>query len=323
MRSTQQLRQTSSRILTPVNRSPSRKMFDPIQTFKSLYGKTPRVFRAPGRVNLIGEHTDYNDGFVMPAAIDFYTFVLAAPRADRKLVIRSENANQQSEFDLDADLTPENRWSDYVVGVAATMRNAGLPVQAADLLIKGNVPIGAGLSSSAAIEVATAMALSAISGFTLDRTEIAKLCQRAENEFVGARCCIMDQFISSHAKSDTALLLDCRSLEYQAFPIDAGITLVACNTMVKHDLASGQVFLSRVPYHHPLARTETAHIGVITCIFRTRIHGEHSAAGNVQPASFYYAFNLRDQFRIALLKRREFEKQRLNHKWGNKDYKYD
>lgn len=211
-----------------------------IEKFQTRYKTAPRLFRAPGRVNLIGEHTDYNDGFVFPAAIDFYTQVAAAPRSDRKIVVRSENYNEEAEFDLqNSNPKPRKHWSDYVFGVALMLVRAGHAVSGGDLLIESNVPLGAGLSSSAAIEVAVASALLGISGLAVDRREIALLCQRAENEFVGARCGIMDQFISAHAKADTALLLDCRSLEYQIFPIDSGITLVACNTMVKHDLATG------------------------------------------------------------------------------------
>jgi galactokinase len=211
-----------------------------IEKFIRRYKTAPRLFRAPGRVNLIGEHTDYNDGFVFPAAIDFYTQVAAAPRTDRKLAVCSENYDEEVELDLESsDPKPRKHWSDYVFGVALMLLGAGHAISGADLLIESNVPLGAGLSSSAAVEVAVASALLGISGLVIDRLQLALLCQRAENEFVGARCGIMDQFISSHAKADTALLLDCRSLEYQAFPIDSGITLVACNTMVKHDLASG------------------------------------------------------------------------------------
>ncbi len=200
----------------------------------------PRLFRAPGRVNLIGEHTDYNDGFVFPAGIDFYTQVAAATRPDRKLVVYSENYNEEVEIDLqNSFLKARKHWSDYVCGVALVLLAAGHKISGANLLIESNVPVGAGLSSSAALEVAVASALLGISGLSMDPLQLALLCQRAENEFVGARCGIMDQFICVHAKQGTALLLDCRSLEYQVFPIASGFTLVACNTMVRHDLASG------------------------------------------------------------------------------------
>ena len=209
------------------------------EKFLQRYKTASRLFRAPGRVNLIGEHTDYNDGFVFPAAIDYFTYIAASPRPDHKLVIRSENYKEEVEINLQSTLNPKKHWSDYVVGVAVMLLADGHNIPGANLLIESNVPLGAGLSSSAALEVAVASALLGISELTIDRVKLALLCQRAENEFAGARCGIMDQFICSQAQRDHALLLDCRSLQYQVFPITAGFTLVACNTMVKHDLASG------------------------------------------------------------------------------------
>ena len=211
-----------------------------LQKFQQQYKTDPRLFHAPGRVNLIGEHTDYNDGFVFPAAIDFYTHIAAGKRTDSKLSVFSANYNEGVEIDLrDTSLKPRKHWSDYVCGVALMLLSSGHRISGANLLIESNVPLGAGLSSSAALEVAVAIALLGISGLSMDRLQLAKLCQRAENEFVGARCGIMDQFICSHAKQDTALLLDCRSLQYQALPLASDFVLVACNTMVKHDLATG------------------------------------------------------------------------------------
>jgi galactokinase len=211
------------------------------QAFQALYGAQPRVFRAPGRVNLIGEHTDYNDGFVMPAAIEFSTWVAASARDDRTLAIRSENFSESREFPLDdADARAEHHWSDYIRGVAVILERAGHRLRGANLLIRGEVPIGSGLSSSAAIEVATASALLAVSGISLGRVEIALLCQRAENEFVGMRCGIMDQFISCSGRAGHALMLDCRSLDYRLLPLPSGVRLVICNTMVHHELAGGE-----------------------------------------------------------------------------------
>jgi galactokinase len=210
------------------------------QHFETLFGHRPRIFRAPGRVNLIGEHTDYNDGFVMPAAVAFSTYVAIAPRPDRKLVIHSKEFPGNFEFDL--DLLPEKRtgaWCDYVLGVASLLMQRGLQSQGANLLVHGEVPIGAGLSSSAAVEVASAFALMNQGEMRLPLPEIAKLCRQAENSFVGARVGIMDQFVSCMGKAGHALLLDCRTLEFQLVPIPAGIRLVVCNTMVKHDLATG------------------------------------------------------------------------------------
>lgn len=201
----------------------------------------PRVYRAPGRVNLIGEHTDYNDGFVMPAALGFYCWVAASPRRDRKLVVSSEEFPEVVEAELSPDaLHPKHTWSNYSVGVAAQLEEAGFTLTGANLLIHGEVPIGAGLSSSASIEVATALALTGESGLSIDRTALARICQQAENDFVGMRCGIMDQFISLYGRANHALMLDCRSLSFELVPIPESVRLVICNTGVKHKLAGGE-----------------------------------------------------------------------------------
>jgi galactokinase len=212
-----------------------------VERFAQLFDAAPRIFQAPGRVNLIGEHTDYNDGLVMPAAIGFGTRVALAPREDRKLVVRSENFSEQLEFDLD-DLPDRSsgHWSDYVIGVAKILSHSGSGLVGANLLIEGDVPQGAGLSSSASLEVALGYALLHLAGDAIDLTKLALLCQKAENEFVGARCGIMDQFISSHGKDDQALLLDCRSLEYRLLPLGEEARLVICNTMVRHSISGGE-----------------------------------------------------------------------------------
>jgi galactokinase len=200
--------------------------------------KPPRTFRAPGRVNLIGEHTDYNDGLVMPAAIEFATYVDVTERSDRRLVVYSENYSETREFDLD-DPEPraQGHWSDYVRGVAVTLQRGGRRVGGVNLRIRSEVPMGAGLSSSAAIEVATALALLRA---PIESTALAKLCQRAENEFVGVQCGIMDPFIACHARAGNALMLDCRTLEYRFAPLPPGVKLAMANTMVRHALASGE-----------------------------------------------------------------------------------
>ena len=200
----------------------------------------PRLFRAPGRVNLIGEHTDYNDGFVMPAAIDFFTQIVLSPLDAPVLEFFSENFKEK--VVLDFENLPQSRrrhWSDYVVGVALMLLREGYKLRGARLTIKSDVPIGSGLSSSAAIEVATAYALALGSDLKIDRVELARLCRKAENEFVGARVGIMDQFISFFGAADRALLLDCRSLESEHLPVPPSAQLAICNTMVKHDLALG------------------------------------------------------------------------------------
>jgi galactokinase len=211
------------------------------QRFASLFEAQPTIFRAPGRVNLIGEHTDYNDGFVMPSAIGLCTRVAISPRQDRRLVIRSEQFPEHFAFDLD-DLPKRGvgEWCDYVLGIAVVLQQAGQPLRGANLLVHGEIPIGGGLSSSAAIEVASALALLSLNGAVLPLAEVAKLCQRSENAFIGARVGIMDQFVSCLGKAGHALLLDCRSLEFELIPIPDRVRMVICNTMMKHEHANGE-----------------------------------------------------------------------------------
>ncbi len=209
--------------------------------FNSIFEAAPTLYRAPGRVNLIGEHTDYNDGFVMPAAIDLSCCVAIAPRKDRQLVVHSVNFNETIEFSLnDGKMETTDHWSDYIRGVAWVLEHAGYKLRGAEIAILSNIPIGAGLSSSAGIEVATAYALLETSGLQVERTELAKLCQKAENDYVGARCGIMDQFIACHAQAGHAIMLDCRSLNYRTLPLKSDVCLLISNTMVDHHLAGGE-----------------------------------------------------------------------------------
>ena len=206
------------------------------------FAATPSLFLAPGRVNIIGEHTDYAGGFVMPAAIDFGTLVAISPRDDGRIVVWSENFHEEVAHPLDRLPGKGNgHWSAYPLGVVYGLRAAGYAVPPCSLSIYGDVPLGAGLSSSASIEVATALAaLSLVPQAAPSREDIAKLCQRAENTYVGASCGIMDQFIACNGAKDHALLLDCRSLEFRLAPIPAHVSLVIANTMVKHSIAGGE-----------------------------------------------------------------------------------
>lgn len=200
-----------------------------------------QIFRAPGRVNLIGEHTDYNDGFVLPCAINFQTQVTVTPRSDEMLLLKSAAFAQEYEFCI-ASLPQKQlgAWCDYVLGVAAILQKRGHTLSGMELKITSDVPASAGLSSSAAIEVASALALLRAEENRLPGPELAKLCREAENNFVGAKVGIMDQFVSCMGKADHALLLDCRSLEYRLVPVPADVRLVVCNTMVKHELATSE-----------------------------------------------------------------------------------
>ena len=239
------------------------KSSDLREKFRAKFGGEPRIYRAPGRVNLIGEYTDFNDGFVMPAAIGRYCWVAAEPRADRKLAIYSENVSATYEWDFAAgDPLRTGSWSDYPIGVAATLAKNGVALRGANLLIHGEVPIGAGLSSSAAIEVATADALLDTSGFQVYGVQLARVCQQAENEFVGARCGIMDQFASVYGRVGHAIVLDCRSLGYDLVPIPSSIHLVICNTMVKHENSSGEYNLRRAQCEEAVARLAAFYPGI-------------------------------------------------------------
>ena len=209
--------------------------------FMQHFTGEPRVFQAPGRVNLIGEHTDYNDGFVFPMAIEFYTTVAVAPTHDRKLYIRSMNMDELIAVDLNDNKKRRNHWSDYVAGMASVLEGEGLKLPGASMLIDSDVPVGAGLSSSAALETAAGLALLSTVNVELESEKLALFGQKAENEFVGMNCGIMDQFISVHGKADHALFLDCRTLDYELVPLKADkVRIVICNTMVKHELGSSE-----------------------------------------------------------------------------------
>jgi galactokinase len=230
------------------------------RAFHERYGHAARIFRAPGRVNLIGEHTDYNDGFVMPAAIDFSTWVAASPRRDRVLRAWSRQYQEAWEISLDAvSGPPSGHWSDYVRGIAAVLQSAGVKLGGANLLIDGQVPVGAGLSSSAALELSVGLALAGVSGIEVPRLDLVKFSQRAENEYAGAMCGIMDQFIAGFGHAGNALMLDCRSLEFQLLPISGDVRLVICNSMVKHDLAAGEYNTRREECAEAVAALQTEH----------------------------------------------------------------
>ena len=210
--------------------------------FARLHGSQPRLFRAPGRINLIGEHTDYNDGFVLPMAIDRETVVAGAARDDRLIRARSYSQGETVELNLDKPGSPRRGvWFDYVEGVAQALIARGKLLRGADLLIQSNVPAGAGLSSSAALEVSVGFALLAISGQELDPLSLALAGRDAEHNYVGTMCGIMDQYAATFAKAGHALRIDCRSLESTLVPVDLSeAAIVVCDTNVKHNLASSE-----------------------------------------------------------------------------------
>lgn len=212
-----------------------------LRVHRQRFGQEGRTFGAPARVNLIGEHTDYTGGFVMPMAIDFTTVAAISPREDGRAVFYSLNFDEEVSFEL-ASLgrTPRGHWSDYPLGVVWSLAQEGVAVGGFSMSLEGNVPVGAGLSSSASLEVATAMALLSHAGRELPLKTVATLCRRTENEFVGAKSGIMDQFIVAGGVAGRVMLLDCRSLEFELLPLPSEVRVVVCNSMVQHQHAGGE-----------------------------------------------------------------------------------
>lgn len=212
-----------------------------LRVHRQRFGRVGQAFAAPGRVNLIGEHTDYTGGFVMPMAIDFKTEAVVSAREDGRAVFYSANYDDEVGFEI-ASLTrkPEGHWSDYPTGVLWSLLKEGVGVGGFNMSLAGDVPLGAGLSSSASVEVATAMALLGHAGVALPLEKVATLCRRAENEYVGAKSGIMDQFAVAGSVANRVMLLDCRSLEYELLPLPDQVRVVICNSMVKHAVATGE-----------------------------------------------------------------------------------
>ncbi|MES1184500.1 MAG: galactokinase [Myxococcales bacterium] len=216
--------------------------------FQALYAAEAQVFSAPGRVNLIGEHTDYNEGFVLPMAIERRAFVAGAPNASSKVRVKSLTLGQSFEFDLERP-GPKRRgqWIDYVEGTARALLERGFPVVGTDLLIDSDVPAGAGVSASAALELSIGLALAVLGGTPdPDRVKLALAGQAAEHQYVGTMCGIMDQYIAAMGQTDAALLIDCRSLETRSVPIRLNdVSVLVCDTRVKHELSSSEYNLRR------------------------------------------------------------------------------
>lgn len=204
-----------------------------------------RVVHAPGRVNVIGEHTDYNEGFVLPAAIDLGVTIALIPTDDRRVEVTLDDTGEHDGFDLDAIGERRGRWIDYVAATAWALAEAGAPTQGFRGLLTSDLPSGAGLSSSAAIELASAWALSGGERPALDTMRLAQIAQRAENAYVGVNCGLMDQFAVAFGESDHALLLDCRSLDHRAVPLPAGTTLVICHSGSPRKLAASEYNMRR------------------------------------------------------------------------------
>ena len=218
-----------------------------IQEFRQQFGSEPAfVVRAPGRVNLIGEHTDYNGGFVLPTAINREIKIACSPADGRTVTMYAVAMKEKRAFSLDNLQKDACRWINYPQGVAMVLQGEGYKLRGMNAVVMGDVPLGAGLSSSAAFEVATSLAFSALSNLTIDRVRMARLCQRAENEFVGVNCGIMDQYVSLNAGAGRAVFIDCKSLEHRLIPLDTVHSrIVISDTGVKRELASSEYNVRR------------------------------------------------------------------------------
>ena len=210
-----------------------------IEAYRALFGDDPsHLSQAPGRVNVMGDHVDYNDGFVLPAAIGFHVCIAFTPRSDTKVRLHSIFYNQTLEFDLRTlARDPDHLWVNYAAGLGWSLAQAGYALRGFDGVMAGNVPIASGLSSSAALEIAAAQCFQTAGQLDIPRKEMAVLAQRAENDFVGLNCGIMDQFISVLGTAGHCLLIDCRSLEYELTSIPEGVSLVIGNTQASRSLA--------------------------------------------------------------------------------------
>lgn len=297
------------------------------QEFEQRFGTRPSLLvRAPGRVNLIGEHTDYNDGFVLPMAIDRAVWIALRPRDDRQVHVYSLDFDEAADFDLDA-LKHENAgWAEYVKGVAWALQEAGEYLHGWEGVLAGDVPVGAGLSSSAALEMATARAFAEVSGWTWEPAQMAKVGQRAENAWVGVNCGIMDQMISAAGQASHALLIDCRSLAAEVVPLPPGTRVVVLDTATRRGLVDSaynqrraqceeaahffgvpalrdvtlEAFEARAAELEPLTRRRARH--VITENARTLAaaaamrQGDAAALGHLMDASHT---SLRDDFEVS------------------------
>ena len=214
--------------------------------FRNRFGRAPLVVRSPGRVNLIGEHTDYNEGFVLPGAIDKEIILAVGSRDDRTCRMVAADLGQTFETSLDALARSHLGWPNYLLGVVDQLQKGGIQMRGFECVFGGDIPIGSGMSSSAALEAGFLYGLNELHGLSLDRLRMARLAQRSENEFVGLRCGIMDQFTNLFGHEGSVILLDCRSLQYEYVPFTRNdIRIVLCDTQVKHELASSEYNVRR------------------------------------------------------------------------------
>lgn len=228
--------------------------------YREHFGEPLFIVRSPGRINLIGEHTDYNGGFVLPASIDNAVYVSIGARADQEIHLFSVDYSEFYEGNTDEITVSLQSWANYVLAIVDVLQKAGYSCGGFNAVVRGDIPIGAGLSSSAAVECATIFALNELFGFKLDRMTMVKMAQQAENEFIGVRCGIMDQFASMFGKANQVIELDCRSLAYTYFPFESNAyDLLLINSRVKHSLADSEYNLRRLDCEAGVAHLQRFH----------------------------------------------------------------
>ncbi len=231
--------------------------------YREHFGEPALIVRSPGRINLIGEHTDYNGGFVLPASIDNAVYVSIGARTDQQIHLFSVDYSAFYEGNTDAITVSQQSWANYVLAIVDVLQKTGYQCGGFNAVIRGDIPIGAGLSSSAAVECATIFALNELFGFKLDRMTMVKMAQQAENEFIGVRCGIMDQFASMFGKANQVIELDCRSLDYTYFAFEsAHYDLLLINSRVKHSLADSEYNLRRLDCEAGVAHLQRFHPNV-------------------------------------------------------------
>jgi len=228
--------------------------------FISIYSEKPAIFQSPGRINIIGEHTDYNEGFVLPAAIDKYVYVAISKRSDAEIHLYSVKYNEHVQVDIHSVKKQPQQWANYILGVVNEFQKANFTVGGFNLVLDGNVPGGAGLSSSAALECAVGYALNNIFSLGIDKIALTKFAQKAEHNFAGVMCGIMDQFASVFGKKDHAIKLDCKTHEYEYIPLNLpGFKMVLFNTNVKHNLSDSAYNKRREACYQGVSWIQEAH----------------------------------------------------------------